>query len=199
MARFGRMMLVGFAAAALVACAGERKEAQEMSSDDPAATETGDSALSFTMNRLDGAPEDLRAYEGKVVLIVNTASKCGLTPQYAGLEELYEKHRDDGLVVLGFPSNDFGGQEPLSNAGVAEFCRTEYGVTFPMFEKISVRGEGAHPLYARLAEQSAEPNWNFTKYLLDRNGRLVQRFDPRVQPDDPELVAEVDRLLATTP
>ena len=152
--------------------------------------------LELTMNRIDGTPQPLADYKGKVVLVVNVASKCGLTPQYEKLEALYERKKDEGLVILGFPANDFMGQEPGSNADIAAFCSSEYGVTFPMFEKIVVTGEDAHPLFRGLAARTEAPSWNFTKYLLDREGRVVQRFDPRTQPDDPALAAEIDRLLS---
>jgi len=136
------------------------------------------------------------AYRGKVVLIVNTASRCGYTPQYEGLQALYEAKRDQGLVILAFPSNDFGGQEPGSAEEIREFCRINYGVTFPVFEKIRVARDGADPLYQRLAEAAGEyPAWNFHKYLLDRQGRLVASFPSRVRPDDPKLMKAVEEAL----
>lgn len=152
--------------------------------------------LGVSMNRIDGRPESLDAYAGKVVLVVNVASACGLTPQYEGLEALYEAKAGEGLVILGFPANNFGNQEPGTNQEIVEFCTGEYGVSFPMFEKISVTGEDQHPLYARLSLEGGPPTWNFTKYLVDRRGRVVARFDPRVRPDDPALVAKVEELLA---
>ena len=168
----------------------------------PAATAEADPAyvLGYTMERIDGAPARLADYEGSVVVIVNVASRCGLTPQYAGLEKLYRTHKDRGLVVLGFPANDFRGQEPGSNAEIAEFCSATYGVTFPMFAKISVTGDDRHELYTRLTTQP-EPiggavEWNFQKYLVGRDGRVVAKFEPRTAPDDPEFVAAVERLLA---
>ena len=137
------------------------------------------------------------AYAGKVVLVVNTASKCGNTPQYDGLEKLYEQYGPQGLVVLGFPSNDFMGQEPGSEEQIEEFCRLTYGVQFPMFEKTTVKGEGAHPLYAALAEVSGTyPTWNFHKYLIGRDGRLVGEFSPRTKPYDEALVGAVKEALA---
>ena len=154
------------------------------------------SMLEFTMQRIDGTDAPLTEYKGKVVLVVNVASKCGLTPQYEGLEALYEAKSGDGLVILGFPANDFMGQEPGTNEEIAAFCSTKYGVTFPMFEKIVVTGDGAHPLFQSLTAASEAPSWNFTKYLVGRDGRLVKRFGPRTAPNDPELVAEIDRLLA---
>ncbi len=156
--------------------------------------------LDHAARALDGTEKDLRGYEGKVVLIVNTASRCGLTPQYEALEKLYREHKDAGLVVLGFPANDFKGQEPLSNEQIAEFCAERFDVTFPMFEKISVKGEQRHPLYADLVAQpepaGGEPTWNFTKYLVNRAGEAVERFDPRTTPDDERLVARIKELLA---
>ncbi|MEZ6234502.1 MAG: glutathione peroxidase [Phycisphaerales bacterium] len=148
------------------------------------------------MHRIDGAEESLEAYRGKVVMVVNVASACGLTPQYEGLEALYERHAGDGLVVLGFPANNFGNQEPGTNDEIAEFCTGEYGVTFPMFEKISVTGDDQHPLYATLSQEGGPPTWNFTKYLIDREGRVVARFDPRTPPSDEALVARIEELLA---
>lgn len=156
--------------------------------------------LGFTMTTIDGQEETLSKYKGKVVLIVNVASRCGMTPQYAGLQKLYETRRDSGLVILGFPANEFGGQEPGSDEEIKEFCTGTYGVTFPMFSKIVVKGEGQHALYQKLVEQPApvggELKWNFTKFLVDRQGRVVNRYEPKVKPDDPGLLSRVDELLA---
>ena len=128
--------------------------------------------------------------------MVNTASQCGYTPQYEGLEKLYKRYKDRGLVVLGFPSNDFGAQEPGSNKEIASFCVNQYAVEFPMFAKTAVRGAQANPLFAELARASgAEPRWNFHKYLVDRSGRQVTSFDTKVAPGDPKLVAAIERLL----
>ena len=136
------------------------------------------------------------AYADKVVLIVNTASKCGNTPQYDGLEKLFEEYGDQGLVVLGFPSNDFMGQEPGSEEEIAEFCRLTYGVKFPMFEKITVKEGDAHPFYAALAADAGTyPTWNFHKYLIGRNGELIREFSPRTQPYADELVAAIEDAL----
>jgi glutathione peroxidase len=136
------------------------------------------------------------SYEGKVLLIVNTASKCGNTPQYDGLEKLYEQYGDEGLVVLGFPSNDFMGQEPGSEEKIEEFCRLTYGVQFPMFEKTSVKKDNAHPFYAALAESAGTyPTWNFHKYLIGRDGGLIKDFSPRTKPYDADLVAAVELAL----
>ena len=153
--------------------------------------------LDLSMNNLQEEPTRLCQYEGKVVLVVNTASNCGNTPQYEGLEKLYRRHKDKGLVVLGFPSNDFGSQEPGSNKDIASFCLVNYGVSFPMFAKTGVLASNANPLYARLAERSGKrPQWNFHKYLVDRKGEAVLSFDSSVKPDDPRFVASVERLLA---
>ncbi|MDX8152321.1 glutathione peroxidase [Patulibacter brassicae] len=151
--------------------------------------------LDGTLPRLDGTPQDLAEYRGKVVLVVNTASACGLTPQYEGLQALYEQHGDAGLVVLGFPANDFLEQEPGSDEEIGAFCQRNYGVTFPLFAKHTVLGEQATPLFAELTKASEAPEWNFTKYLLDRDGRFVQRFGARTEPSDPELVGAIERLL----
>lgn len=153
--------------------------------------------LGYTMNRIDGEPVKLEDYRGKVILMVNTASRCGLTPQYAGLQKLFEEHKDDGLVILGFPANNFGNQEPGTNEQIAEFCDARYSIGFPMFEKISVRGEDQHPLFKQLSKLSEEPNWNFTKYLIDRDGNFVERFGPRVAPSDEALLGRVRELLAS--
>jgi glutathione peroxidase len=159
-----------------------------------------DSVYDFELNRIDGTPEALSIYEGKVLMIVNVASKCGNTPQYEGLETLYSKYRDQGLVVLGFPANDFGGQEPGTNEEIAEYCRATWAVDFPIFEKISVKGEDQHPLYAFITKQPApiggEITWNFQKFLVDRNGQLVARIEPRTKPLDTQVVAQVESLLA---
>ena len=157
--------------------------------------------LNFTFNRLQtGAPESLCQYRGKVVLIVNTASYCGYTHQYEGLEALYRKYKSRGLVVVGFPSNDFGGQEPGSNKEIAEFCRLTYGVEFPMFEKSSVTSIKTNPLYAELLARTGQsPKWNFHKYLVDRDGKQVTSFGTRVEPDNGDLVSAVERMLAAKP
>ena len=136
------------------------------------------------------------AYEGQVVLVVNTASKCGNTPQYDGLEKLYDEYGDAGLVVLGFPSNDFMGQEPGTEEQIEEFCRLTYGVEFPMFEKTTVKGDAAHPFYRQLADASGTyPTWNFHKYLIGRNGELLAEFSPRTKPYDDRVVGAIEAAL----
>jgi glutathione peroxidase len=160
------------------------------------------SALGFKMKTITGQDADLSQYKGKVVLIVNTASECGLTPQYEDLEALYEKYSDKGLVVLGFPCNQFGKQEPGSDADIAKFCSDNYKVKFPMFSKVDVNGEGATPLYKYLTSLDTKPqgkgkiSWNFEKFLLNRNGEVVARFGPRTEPDAPEVVAMIEAQLA---
>jgi glutathione peroxidase len=165
----------------------------------PAAADTPcPDTLDFTVKALaqDQAVNLCATYRGRVVLIVNTASKCGYTPQYEGLEALYETYRDAGLVVLGFPSNDFAGQEPGTEQQIQEFCRLTYDVKFPMFAKTAVTAANAHPLYQRLAAAAGGyPQWNFHKYLLDRNGKLVGSFPSKVEPQSPELIAAIERLL----
>jgi glutathione peroxidase len=157
--------------------------------------------LDREFNRLQtGKPESLCQYRGKVLLVVNTASFCGYTHQYEGLEALYRKYRDRGLVVLGFPSNDFGAQEPGSNQEIAEFCRLTYGVQFPMFEKASVTSLKTNPLYADLAARTGQsPRWNFHKYLIDRNGNPAGTFASDIEPDSRQLVALLEKLLADKP
>lgn len=160
-----------------------------------------DCALDFKMKSIDGETVDLEDYEGNVVLIVNTASQCGLTPQYAGLEEMYKKYKEKGFVVLGFPCNQFGRQEPGSEADIKKFCSTRYNVSFPMFSKIEVNGNGACDLYKFLTSQNVEPagdgnvSWNFEKFLVDRDGKLIARFSPRTRPSDAELVKAVEAAL----
>jgi glutathione peroxidase len=157
--------------------------------------------LDHTFNRLqNGEAQSLCQYRGKVLLVVNTASLCGYTYQYEGLEKLHRRYKDRGLVVLGFPSNEFGSQEPGSNKQVAEFCRTTYGIEFPMYEKTTVSKLAANPFYAQLiARSGTAPRWNFHKYLIDRNGARIQSFGSDVEPEVRELTVEVERLLAEKP
>ena len=153
-------------------------------------------SLNFKFPRLqDEAPQNLCQYAGKVVLVVNTASYCGFTPQYEGLEQLYAKYRERGLVVLGFPSNDFS-QEPGSEKEISDFCYNTYGVKFPMLGKTHVRGGEANPMYALLAKETGTaPKWNFYKYLIDRNGQVAGSYDSRTKPDDKQLVGRIEQLL----
>jgi len=164
-----------------------------------AASARADLPLSGTMKSIDGKEVDLGGYQGKVVLVVNVASRCGATPQYQGLQGLYDKYKDKGFVVLGFPANDFGGQEPGNDEQIKEFCSSKYSVTFPMFSKITVKGAGKPKLYQVLTE-SADPageiGWNFEKFLIGKDGKVAGRFKTRVSPDDPALVTAVEAALA---
>jgi len=163
---------------------------------------TEKSVLDFTMKSIDGKDVPLSTYKGKVVLIVNVASKCGFTPQYEGLQALYEKYRDKGFMILGFPENDFLGQEPGSDQEIKAFCTSKYGVSFDMFSKISVRGKDKHPLYRFLTEKSTDPRfageieWNFQKFLVGRDGQIIARFAPKTEPMSNEVVKAVNAALA---
>jgi len=150
--------------------------------------------LDRTLQGIDEQPQSLCRYAGQVLLVVNTASECGYTPQYEGLEALYRRYRDRGFVVLGFPMNDFGGQEPGSNQAIADFCATRYAIGFPLFAKTALAQNGLFRELARAAGGAA-PRWNFHKYLVDRSGTRVQSFGTRVAPEDPQLVAAIERLL----
>jgi glutathione peroxidase len=155
---------------------------------------------SFTLNSIDGKPAPLADYKGKVVLVVNVASQCGYTPQYSALQATYQKYKDQGFVILGFPANNFGAQEPGTNEEIKTFCTRKYSVTFPMYAKISVKGEDQAPLYAYLTKETGpgitgEIKWNFTKFLVDRNGKVVQRFEPAVTPDSKEVTAAIEKEL----
>jgi glutathione peroxidase len=145
---------------------------------------------------LDGTPKDLRDYSGQVLLVVNTASECGCTPQYAGLQELREKYADRGFEVLAFPSNDFGGQEPGTADQIATFCATNYKVTFPLFEKVSTRGPQQSPVFRYLSADYGEPKWNFHKYLVGKNGRVRQAFPSSIEPHAPEVARAIEAALA---
>ncbi len=149
------------------------------------------------MNSIDGAPAPLAAYKGKVLLLVNVASKCGFTPQYTQLEAVYEKYKDQGLVVAGFPANNFGAQEPGTNEEIKTFCSRKYSVTFPMYAKISVKGSDIAPLYDYLTKSTGgDIKWNFTKFLVGKDGAILARFESKVKPDDPEVTAAIEKALA---
>ncbi len=160
------------------------------------------SVYEFKMRDIDGKDVRLDAYKGKVVMIVNTASKCGYTPQYEGLQAIYDKNKDKGFVILGFPANNFMGQEPGTEEEIKEFCTLKYKVTFPMFAKISVKGEDQHPLYNYLTNKATNPefageiSWNFNKFLLDRNGKVVARYGSKEKPDGPEVTTAIEKYLA---
>lgn len=153
------------------------------------------SLYDFSLDTLGGKPQALAAYRGQVVLAVNVASACGYTPQYAGLERLYQRYRDRGLVVLGFPCNQFGAQEPGTPAEIQAFCSTTYGVTFPLFAKLDVKGPHQAPIYQFLTKGFGEPQWNFHKYLVGRDGRVLQAFPSKVAPESPELIAALEAAL----
>ncbi len=152
----------------------------------------------FTMNSLEGKPVKLEDYKGNVVLIVNVASRCGFTPQYEGLEKLYKQYSSKGFVVLGFPANNFMGQEPGTDADIKQFCSTKYNVTFPMFSKISVKGDDMHPLYQFLTTKSTpagDVRWNFGKFLIGKDGKIIARYDSKVAPEAAELTSAIDAAL----
>ena len=155
---------------------------------------------SFTLNSIDGKPAPLADYKGKVVLVVNVASQCGYTPQYTALEAIYEKYKDQGFVILGFPANNFAAQEPGTNEEIKTFCTRKFNVKFPMYSKISVKGADQHPLYAYLTKETGpgmtgDIKWNFTKFLVDRDGKVVQRFEPAITPDSKEVTAAIEKQL----
>ena len=196
MRRLGFAMMMGVAVAAVAAgvamiTAGGVKAADATSIYD------------FTMKSIDGQQVSLKSYQGKVVLLVNVASKCGFTPQYAALESLYEKYKDKGFVIVGVPANNFMQQEPGTDAEIKTFCTNKYNVSFPMMSKVSVLGEDKTPLYVFLTDKSSDPKfsgdikWNFTKFLFDRNGSPVARFEPNVKPDSPEVIAAIEQALGS--
>jgi glutathione peroxidase len=155
----------------------------------------------FTLPSIDGKPMPLAEFKGKVVLVVNVASRCGFTPQYSALESLYEKYKDQGFVIVGFPANNFGAQEPDTNQEIKTFCSRKYNVTFPMYSKVSVKGDDQTPLYQYLTQKTnpaiaGDIKWNFTKFLIDRNGNVVQRFESAVTPDSKEVVSAVEKQLS---
>lgn len=157
----------------------------------------------FTLNSIDGQPAPLAAYKGKLVLLVNVASRCGYTPQYAALESVYEKYKDRGLVIVGIPANNFGAQEPGSNQEIKTFCSSKYHVTFPMMAKVSVKGDDITPLYQFLTDKSSHPQtggeiqWNFTKFLIGPDGRVITRFEPEITPDSPQVTSAIEKALAS--
>ena len=159
------------------------------------ATEKAMSFYDLTANTLDGKPKNLGDYKGKVLLVVNTASECGFTPQYEGLEKLYESYKDRGVVVLGFPSNDFGKQEPGTAEQIKTFCETKYHVQFPMFEKVKTKGEGQSPVYQFLTAKNGEPKWNFHKYVVGKDGQVTAAFASAVKPDSQELKNAIDAAM----
>jgi glutathione peroxidase len=153
----------------------------------------------IALKDIDGKSTSLKAYDGKVILLVNVASQCGYTPQYKGLETIYRKYKDQGFVIVGVPSNDFGGQEPGTAEEIKKFCSSKYDVTFPLMEKVKTKGEGQHPLYAALTGKNAafpgDIKWNFNKFLIGRDGRVIARYDSKVTPESTELTSSVEKAL----
>lgn len=199
------LLAAALGAAVLLGCGGDDGSGDEpgpaAGSADAVAPEEdraaqGSGVLSGSLPLLDGTEQNLADYRGKVVLAVNTASECGFAPQFEGLEDLYRERRDDGLVILGFPADDVVGQEPRSDEEIAEYCRANFGVTFPMFAKSNVVDDPVNPLFVKLAEELGAPNYNFNKYLIDREGRPVDRFDAPVEPDSPELTEAIEAELS---
>jgi glutathione peroxidase len=183
------MLLVGLAiTAALAGPASPKSNAKPK--------EKAMSLHDLTVNTIDLKPQPLSTYKGKVLLVVNTASECGNTPQYAGLEKLYQEYKGKGVEVLGFPSNDFGGQEPGSEAEIKNFCSTKYKVTFPLFQKVKTKGEGQSELYKFLTAKHEPPKWNFAKYVVGKDGQVKQAFGAKVEPEDKALRAAIDAALA---
>jgi glutathione peroxidase len=157
------------------------------------------SIYDFTMNSIDGKATSLKKFQGKVLLVVNVASKCGLTPQYEGLQAVYDKYKEKGLVILGFPANNFGGQEPGTNEEIKTFCSTKYNVSFPMFSKVSVKGDDITPLYKWLIEETGnngDIEWDFGKFVVGRDGKTISRFSPRLVPGSKEVVTAIEAALA---
>lgn len=198
--RFVALLAVCLGCAAVVSGCGSDAGAAQLPADSDVAVRSaatsgaGKHVLRGVYTRLNGERTDLADYRGRVVLVVNTATQCGFTPQFDGLEKLYRKYRGKGLVVLGFPSNDFA-QESRSNKDIAAFCENNFGVSFPMFAKTHVLGEHINPLYSRLAAAEGEPEWNFNKYLVDRKGRVVERYTSSTEPLSGTLVGRIKKLL----
>src|SRR3981081_3063410 len=162
----------------------------------------GKNVFDYTLNTIDGHASPLSAYKGKVLMLVNVASRCGYTPQYTALESIYEKYKDRGFVIVGIPANNFGSQEPGTNQEIKTFCSSKYNVTFPMMAKVSVKGDDKTPLYQYLTDKASSPKtggeiqWNFTKFLVAADGQMLARFEPKVTPDSPEVTAAIEKALA---
>jgi glutathione peroxidase len=185
------MKLIALAIAVLMFASAKALHAADAPTSQPAK-----SPLDFTVQDIDGKDYNLAQLKGKVVMIVNVASKCGYTPQYDGLEKLYEANKDKGFVIVGFPANNFKSQEPGTNEQIKEFCTSKYNVTFPMMSKISVKGDDKHPLYQLLTKDKGEVTWNFNKFLVGRDGKLIEHFDSKVKPDAPKLSDAINQALA---
>lgn len=195
--KFGKIALTIALAGASIACAATAAREERVMSE-PAAK----SVHEFTMKNIDGKDVKLSDYRGQVLMLVNTASQCGLTPQYKGLQAIYQKYQAQGFTILGFPANNFGGQEPGSNEEIKEFCTMKFKVSFPMFAKISVKGADQHPLYQFLTSKESNPQfggeigWNFNKFLIGKSGEIIGRFNPQVDPESPEVAAAIERAIA---
>ncbi len=179
-------LILAACVAALVSCSAFSEDAKK-------------TVLDFKLNSIDGKPYELSKHKGEVIMLVNVASQCGNTPQYKGLEAMYKKYHEKGLTIIGVPANEFGAQEPGSNDEILKFCTSTYHVTFPMMSKVVVKGDGIDPLYQYLTKESPKPGdikWNFAKFLVNRKGEVVDRFEPGLKPEDPKLVTAVEKALA---
>jgi len=191
------MLSISLAAAAALLCSLPRAMVSAQTS-----AKKPTSVLDFTMKDIEGKEVSLAKYQGKVLLLVNTASQCGHTPQYKGLEQIYQKYKDQSFEILAFPANEFGAQEPGTDAQIKQFCSTTYKVSFPLFSKIVVDGKGIHPLYAFLTDPATDPKfagripWNFAKFLVNRKGEVIARFQPEVKPESADLTAAIEKALA---
>lgn len=191
-------LIAGFAAASAIAGTASPEPKKETKPETVMQQQSVGDYRSIPFNTIDGSPTNLKAFDGKVVLVVNVASECGYTPQYAGLESLYEKYKDQGLTVVGFPANNFGEQEPGTNAQIKEFCTSKFSVKFPMMSKVSVKGDDIHPLFKYLTQNSKIPGeigWNFSKFLLDQNGNLIARWPSKIEPTSSEITGKIEELL----
>lgn len=181
------------------AVASAAQKAQTTQTQPPQGAQTVHSFFDLSAKTLSGQAKPFSDFKGKVVLVVNTASECGYTPQYEGLEKLYDAYKAKGLVVLGFPSNDFGKQEPGTSEQIAEFCRAKFGIQFPMFEKVKTKGEGQSPIYQFVTAQHGVPAWNFHKYLIGKNGQVIAAYSSSVKPQSDELIKAIESALNQTP
>jgi glutathione peroxidase len=195
MGRSLAILMVLAATAGIAGCGDDSYEAPPASGDQ--AESAAGPVLAGTLPLLNGDEQDLADYRGDVVLVVNTATECGFTPQFDGLEDLYREHRGDGFVILGFPADDVAHQEPRDDAAIAKFCKENFGVSFPMFAKSNVVSEPLNPVFERLNADAGPPTWNFNKYLLDRDGSVVEHYEAGTAPDDPALDKRLDQLLAS--
>ena len=192
---------IALIALAAIGAAGVSVVALSRANNTMEAATVANSVYEFTMKDIDGKDTSLAQYRGKVLLLVNVASRCGFTPQYEGLEKVYLKYKDRGLVILGFPANNFMGQEPGTNEEIKSFCSLKYNVTFPMFSKISVKGDDIHPLYKYLTDKQSDPQfggdvkWNFNKFLVGRDGKIIGRFEPAVKPESAEVTQAIEKAL----